>query len=112
MIKFDHNNGDLRCAVFGGTINDMVADLCLEMSLIYGAMKNQSEDAARKFRRNIMMVFCDEELSKTIFSDGIYKAIAGDEHYTSGQIEVKDSAEFEKQLRQILEEEKNRNEGE
>lgn len=104
MIKFEHNNGDLRCAIFGGTISDLCNDICLEMSLIYGGTCKQNKAAADEFRKNMLMAMIDPELAGKIFSTEIHDEICDCEAYTSGAITVANNEEFQRQLKEILNE--------
>lgn len=106
MIKFDHNNGDLRYAVFGGNLTDLVADLCLEMTLIYGAMKSHNDGLAAEFKRNMLMCMIDPDIADKVFSTEIYDQISKDtgHYFSTGTISVGDREEFEKQLKELLNE--------
>ena len=106
MIKFEHNNGNLRCAIFGGTISELCADLCLEMSLIYGGTCKRNKEAANAFRKNMLMSMIDPELAGKIFSTEIHDAICDCEEYVSGAIQISDNEEFQRQLKEILDESK------
>ena len=104
MVKFEHNNGDLRCAVFGGNVTDLCADLCLQMSLIYGAMARQDKGLADTFRRNMILSVADKEIADKVFSTEIYDQIQKAESYATGTITVGDKEEFERQLKEIMKE--------
>ena len=104
MIVFEHNDGELRKAVFGGTIGDLCADLCLEISLIYGAMKRKDKGLADEFERNLSMLFVDRGLRDAVFNTELYDAISNSKEYASGGIVIGDEKEFKRQLRELLDE--------
>lgn len=105
MIKFEHDNGELSCAVFAGDINTLLADLSVEISLLYGSLKCKKERAAKAFREGLLMSLVDPDLSKVVFSDALYKAITEAGTHISECITVDNKEEFERQLKEILEEE-------
>ena len=104
MIKFEHDSGDLKCAIFGGSLSDLSADLCLEMSLIYGAVYKQSKGAAEEFRKNMLLAMVDREIADKIFSTELYDDIkeAGNHHV--GSVSISDKEEFARQLKELLDE--------
>ena len=104
MIKFEHNNGDLKCAIFGGSVSDLCADLSLEMSLIYGSMVNQDKNLAEEFRRNMMMSMLDREISDKIFSTELFDAISKADTHAIGSVKIDNKEEFERQLKELLKE--------
>ena len=86
MIQFDHRRGKLKRACFAGSIEEILADLSCEISLIYGGLvQAQGEDAAEEFREMLGHLYADDEASKelqdTVFSERLTKAIQnGGEH--------------------------------
>ena len=104
MIKFEHDSGDLKCAIFGGSVADLSADLCVEISLIYGAIRNQSEEAAKEFRRNMLISMADRDISERIFSMELYDGIKEAGNHLVGNVSIPDKEEFDRQLKELLDE--------
>ena len=104
MIKFEHDSGDLKCAIFGGSISDLSADLCLEMSLIYGAIRKQSKGAAEEFRKNMLIAMADHEIADKIFSTELYDDITKSDSHLVGNVAISDKEEFARQLKELLDE--------
>lgn len=104
MIKFEHNNGELKSAVFGGNVSELCADLCVEIALVYGAIRGQDEEAAKEFKRNMVASMVVQDLADAIFNDDLYKSMKASERYAVGSVSIGDRAEFERQLKELLDE--------
>lgn len=88
MIKFEFCKGEVLSAVFSGKINEMLADLCVEITLMYGALKNQNAEAANEFKRNLSLAIIDEEMRNRIFSSDLYDSMLRSGMYNSGTASV------------------------
>ena len=104
MIKFEHNNGDLKCAIFAGDVGDLCADLCLQASLIYGSMAKQNKEAAEEFRRSLIIGLVDKDIANKVFSTELYDEISKADTHLVGNVAIGDKEEFERQLKELLKE--------
>lgn len=101
MIDFKCNGGELSRAMFGGGVDDMCAEIAVQLGLIYGALKNRDEDAANEFKRNMILTIVDADVQKKVFSDELYKAVTS----AGGgvvSVEVNGNEEFLKQLQELM----------
>lgn len=106
MIKFEHNNGDLQSAVFGGNLGEITADLCVEISLIYASFAKRDKNIAEEFRRNLFLAFVDKDIADKVFSTELLDGIEKSGSYEIGSVDVRNKEEFERQLWEILHEDK------
>lgn len=102
MIKFEHKSGDLQTAVFSGSIEELCADIALQLSLIYGGMVERDKDAAKQFQRNIQMMILDPDITKEIFSDKLYDGIKESGAYFMGSLDDEDKENIVKALMELL----------
>lgn len=84
MIDFKVNGGDLSKAVFGGSVEDLSAEICMMISMLYGALCESDKDGAKQFHRNMIACVTDPEISAKVFSDELVKSIKD-----SGGAEIK-----------------------
>lgn len=104
MIMFEHVDGNLRKAMFGGDIPTLCADLCLEVTLIYGAMKKKNEDAAKEFKKCLLSSFFDDDVASKVFSTEVYDMISDSGAYAIGEVGI-DAEEFMRQLKELMDSE-------
>lgn len=100
MILFEHLDGELKQAAFGGDIGTLCADLCLEISLIYGAMYKKNEGAAEEFRKTFIMSFFDKDISSKVFSTEVYDALTDSGAYGIAEIGI-NAEELLRQLKEL-----------
>ena len=67
MINFSSKNGHVSVAQFTGTLNDITADLMLEIGMIYSAIEDSDKMQAKIFKRMLRGMFTNEDLSKKVF---------------------------------------------
>lgn len=67
MINFHAKDGNVRVAVFTGSLNSITADLMLEIGMIYSAIENSDKRQAKLFKHLLHEMFTDEDLSKKVF---------------------------------------------
>ncbi len=67
MINFHAKDGNVRVAVFTGTVQDITADLMLEIGMIYSAIENSDKKQAKLFKHLLHRMFTNEDLSKKVF---------------------------------------------
>lgn len=67
MINFSCKEGDVRVATFTGTLNDITADLMLEIGMIYSAIEDSDKMQAKMFKQLLRGMFTDEYLNKKVF---------------------------------------------
>lgn len=67
MINFHAKDGNVRVAVFTETVQDITADLMLEIGMIYSAIESSDKKQAKLFKHLLRGMFTDEELSKKVF---------------------------------------------
>lgn len=104
MIKFEHANGDIRQAVFAGGVADLCTDISVAISLVYGALHHQDEESAESFRFALLTAFAFPAVAEKIFSAELYDAIMKDDNFASSTMAIKDRAKFERQLKELLNE--------
>lgn len=104
MIKFETNRENVKCAMFGGNLDDVLAELCLEISILYGGIASQSKKAAKEFKTKLVMSMIDSDISDTIFSTDVIEALKGSGYHICGSVSLGDSEEILKQLKEILNE--------
>lgn len=66
MINFHAKGGNVR-VVFTGTVQDITADLMLEIGMIYSGIENSNEKQAKMFKRLLREMFTNEVLNKKVF---------------------------------------------
>lgn len=67
MINFHTNKGDIRVAMFTGTVQNITADLMLEIAMIYSAIEDGDKKQAKLFKHLLHEMFTNEDLSKKVF---------------------------------------------
>ena len=98
MIDFKCEGPDIQRASFGGAVDDLAAEVCLEIALMYGALKSRDEDLANEFKLRISLAFIADEARSHIFSSEVYNAVKG----SGSQEIVIDRGELERQLQELL----------
>ncbi len=101
MIIFEHHDGTLKKAVFSGSLAEMCADLCLELSLIYGSVAHTNKKAAEQFKNMFLLSLIDPNMNEQIFSSDLYNGIANAGDHVVGSVTV-DEEELARQLAQLL----------
>lgn len=104
MIEIALNNGEIKKAVFAGTITDMLSDLFLEISLLYGSVCSKSKGGAEMFRAVFMAAISDHDFIKNIFNTEVYESLVNDKDFTSSFVHFDNPTEFMKQLQELLNE--------
>lgn len=109
MIAFEHHRGELKKAVFAGNIEEILADLCCEISLIYGGIcRSDGEETAEKFRELLGHLYSDEVgakmLQETVFSDRLANSIAkaGTHHCVEKSARVSSDEEKDDLMKKFL----------
>lgn len=106
MINFECSESNLKRAIFGGDITTITAEVDMMISLIYGGIKSENEDAAQAFKMGLIMSLIDGDASAQIFSSELYDATVGSKNFIAGSLSISDIDELVKQLKEIMDEDK------
>lgn len=93
MINFHAKDGNVRVAVFTGTVNEITADLMLEIGMVYSAIEDSNKMQAKLFKRQLHGMFTNEYLSKKVF--GGFKLPTEDEFDPDEELEDDEDDEDE-----------------
>ena len=100
MIKFSIDGGDLKEVAVGGSTEQVLAELALEVSIIYGALMNRDKEEAESFRRLMILTMTDPEISRKIFSTELFDHIKDSSKFIAASFE--NPEEFLRQLKEIM----------
>lgn len=78
MLDVKMGEGAVRRAVFSGTVDEIAADVSMEISLIYGALLKHSAKEAELFKGCIEMLVKDSRMSDFIFSSRCHDSLIKD----------------------------------
>ena len=79
MIEFKLDGPDLKKMEISGSIDTILSEISVEISLIYGALNKQNKDVGHAFKDCLVYAFRDESengICNQIFSDDVYDAYA------------------------------------
>lgn len=83
MIDFKTNRDDVKRAVFIGGLDDLIAELLFEVSVLYGSIAQKNEEAAAEFKE-LFLASVNSKLGQSIiFDPSIAKAILSNGDYVS-----------------------------
>lgn len=107
MIKFESDGPKLKEVLFAGDIQTLLAELTLEISLMYGTIKNGNEALGEMFKDLLISSLSrDGALHDVVFSSTVFNAV---HHDDSGAFSVFnttiDEDELKKQLKELLSDE-------
>lgn len=108
MIKFECNEASIEQAVFVGSMDTILAELCLQIGLIYSATAKANPMAGQVFKHKLIGVLIDPESQEHIFTDKFLgEAVDGKDkdssHMCMSAVGFGDPEEFARQLKEILE---------
>ena len=85
MLKFDCSNHQVRRAIIFGDLHDIVLELCMATTFIYGTLKRENADAAEEFKKLMIGFYADKRGTDILFDFDVLDAISGIDsgaHYT------------------------------
>lgn len=85
MLKFDCSNHKVRRAIISGDLDDIVLELCMVTTFIYGTIKRENADAAERFKQLMIGLYADKRGTDILFDSDVLDAISGIDsgaHYT------------------------------
>lgn len=106
MLKFDCSNHKVRRAIISGDLDDIVLELCMVTTFIYGTLKRENADAAEEFKRLMIGLYADKRGTDTLFDSDVLDAISGIDsgaHYT-GSVKRGDSEVTEQEKIDLMSE--------
>ena len=78
MIDFKCSKRNLERAVFAGSPDMLMAEIFMQVNLVYGNMYKHNKDAAKEFKRTFVMSIIDPEVQSHVFSDDVVNALERD----------------------------------
>lgn len=104
MIEFKCNESDISKAVFVGDADTILAELLLEINVLYGSIYQHDKKYAEQFKQSLIYTILDEEGQKTIFSDDVVKVIEQRKNFATTSCVI-DKEGFAKQVMELMKDE-------
>lgn len=101
MLNFECSDHQIKRAVISGAMNDIVCELVLITTFIYGALKKRNKDAGEHFKFLVTELYKKEDSREVIFDESIYAAIAEDGEEVAGEVKRRDEYTPEEALNLI-----------